>query len=199
MGLSFGWRANDVRESIWMDDTAIPRTADDKADIPAGALASWREDGDASHLLPYATVGQPTTILVRSLTPDEKPLVMAPMNGATTNFEGYMRALLMCFRIGVSFKDAPETIETEDGLDHATSAKERGIRMLPLEFVASLQEKYPGMIEFYGDLVFRSSFLTELEKKASSPPSTPTPSSVEASTKDTTAPSASAGAASGAP
>jgi len=199
MALSFGWRANDIRESIWRDDPAIPRLAGGKdPDVPAGVLASWAEDGDASHLMPFATQGSPTIITFRSLTPDEKPVILALIQSAKGD-EGFMRAMLACFRIGVDFKGAPAAIPDADGTEHALSGKERGIRMLPLNFVAHLQDTYPGMIEFYGGLVFTSSFLSEFEKKASSPPSTPTPSSAADSTTDTTAPSAEPGAASGAP
>jgi len=200
MALSFGWRANDIRESIWKDDQAIPRLAGGSApDVPAGVLASWHEDGDASHLMPFATLGAPTIITFRSLTPDEKPVILALMQGAVNKDEGVMRALLACFRIGVDFKGAPAAVPDTDGVEHALSGKERGIRMLPLGFVGHMQDSYPGMIEFYGALVFQSSFLAEIEKKASSPPSMPTPSSGADSTADTTAPSADPGAASGAP
>jgi hypothetical protein len=200
MALSFGWRANDIRESIWKDDPAIPRLVGGNApDVPAGVLASWQEDGDASHLLPFATHGSPTIITFRSLTPDEKPVILALMQSAVNKDEGFMRAMLACFRIGVDFKGAPAAIPDSDGVDHALSGKERGIRMLPLNFVGYLQDNYPGMIEFYGGLVFQSSFLGDAEKKASSQPSTPTPSSVVASTTGTTAPSVEPGAASGAP
>jgi hypothetical protein len=187
MALSFGWRANDLRESIWKDDPAL-------VGVPAGALDAWTEDGDASHLLPFATAGQPTIINFRALTPDEKPIVTAPMTDSDGNGErlaGFSRSLILAFRIGVSFEGADESMgpDPETGAKRRIVAKERGIRMLAPEIVADLDAVYPGLVQFYGNLIFQASFLTETEKKASSPPSTPTPSSEVASTAGTTEPS----------
>jgi len=193
MALSLGWKANDIRESIWMKDPAL------RQPIPEGVLTAWREDGDASHLEPYLAGGAPTIIEWRALNADEKPIVQAPMTDAENNLEGANRAWLRCFRMAVRFKDAEESATGADGQSHRMMVKEKGIWMLSLGFVDHLIDTYPGMMEFYGHLVFMASFLGDAEKKASSPPSTPTPSSVEASTADTTAPSPAAEAATGAP
>lgn len=212
MALSFGWRANDVRESIWMDDPAIPRKwvkrrdKDGKevdvevADIPAGALDAWREDGDASHLQPYATLGDPTIIRFRSLTPDEKHIVTAPMTVEdTAGVTGYMRMLLLCFRIGADFDAAAEQITDADGVKHKLIGKAWGTRMLAEPLVADIEERYPGLVYFYGRLIYDASYLTHIEKKASSPPSTATPSLAAVSTAVTTEPPPPPGDATGAP
>ena len=191
MALSLGWKANDIRESIWRGDPAL-------VGVPQGALDAWEVDGDATHLEPYATNGKPTIVRFRSLSPDEKHVVTAPMADAENQVEGYQRSLLRCFRIGVSFDGVEEQSRGPDGERRRVTVRERGIQMMANEVVADLEIAYPGIVMFYGKLIFDSSFLTEAEKKASSQPSTPMPSSAEESTKDTTAPSASAGAATGA-
>lgn len=203
MGLSIGWRYNDVRESIWKDDTAIPRrTGEDGkevADIPAGALEAWLEDGDASHLEPYATQGEPQRIRFRALTPDEKEIVKGVLIGADNNIEGAGRAWILCFRMAVSFEGAEDAGKDEYGARRRMTSKVRGIPMMANEVVADLERTYPGLVGFYGGLVFNASFLGDVEKKASSPPSTATPSPAVASTADTTAPSPPAEGATGAP
>ena len=180
MALSFGWKANDLRESIWIHDPALQN-------VPLGAKEAWQEDGDASHLEPYATGGKPTIIRFRALTPDERPIVMGPLSTADSNFEGGNRALIRCFRIAVSFEGMEESTQIATGARERLTVKDHGVRMLALEVVDDLITKYPGMVEFYGNLVFQASFLSDSEKKASSPPSMPTPSSAEASTADTMA------------
>lgn len=204
MALSFGWKANDQRESIWIDDPAIPRTDPDakgktKAAVPQTALDAWRQDGDASHIEQYATQGKPTIIRFRALNADEKPIVLGPASVADSQIEGLGRSLIRCFRIAVSFDGMEETTKLPTGETPRLTVKEHGVRMLALEVVDDLATRYPGMIEFYGNLVMEASFLTDAEKKASSPPSTPTPSSAEASTAATTAPSPAPEAATGAP
>jgi hypothetical protein len=192
MALSFGWRANDVRDSIWKGDPAL-------VNVPAGALDAWQEDGDASHLEPYATAGDPTIIRFRALTPDEKPIVMGVMAGADSNIEGANRAWIRCFRMGVSFDGMEESAKDEYGAKRRMTVKERGIPMLANEVVMDLESKYPGIVVFYGALIFNASFLSDAEKKASSPPSTETPSQAAVSTVAITAPPPAAEAATGAP
>lgn len=197
MALQIGWRANELRESIWIGDPAL-------GEVPDAALEAWRLDGDASHLEPYATNGEPTTILFRALTLSEQAYVRTPMYGNESQGEkmaGLERAIILCFRIGCSFKGAGDSAGTDPG----TGAKrklivnEKGIWMLSEAVINDVGKAFPGLIEFYGNLVFAASFLSEIEKKASSPPSTQTPSSAEASTAATTEPSPPAGAATGAP
>src|SRR6185436_18724093 len=94
MGLDFGWRVDDTRETIWKGDSAL-------RNVPAGVLADWERDGDASHLRPYASAGKPTVFTFRSLTLEENRFVL----GATIDGEldGWLRRVLFCFRIGVAF------------------------------------------------------------------------------------------------
>lgn len=179
MALSFGWRANDVRESHWIDDPAFQNVSE-------AARQSWLEDGDSSHLAPFAKAGKPELITFRNLTPDETRVVSAYFADQAGTLEGYARATLACFRIAVDFPGAEETIRGVDGGNHPRIVKERGIRMLANEFVSHMETAYKGMVAFYGGLILRASFATDAEKKASSPPSTPTPSKAEESTPATT-------------
>lgn len=194
MGLRFGWRVTEVRESIWCEDEALTRDADGKVAVPAAAMAAWRETGDATALEPYCTNGKPQIIRYRTLTLDEIEVVRAPFIDPTHVVEGYRRLLIMCFRIGVDFA-GKETQGTPDAVMHDIIVKQDGIRMLAEPFVAALERSHPGLIGFYGKLIWDGSRSTDAEKKASSPPSTPTPSSAEGSTAATTEPSPSAGAA----
>ncbi len=187
MGLSFGWRANDIRESIWSGDEAL-------GEVSAAAMSAWNDDGDASHLRPFCTKGQPQIIRYRNLNPDEARAVQAFFLDPTGRLDGIMRAKLMAFRIGVDFEGKEEQ-GTPEGAKHSVIVRERGIRMLASPFVAELDRAYPGLVDFYGNLVLSSTFLTEKEKKASSPPSTPTPSLAAESTAAITEPSPSAAAA----
>lgn len=191
MALSFGWRANDTRESIWREDTALQN-------VSAAALEDWKVDGDASHLRKFATNGKPTIITYRALNPDESRVAMALFFNSSNALESYSRATLICFRIGVDFKDAPATIKVNEGyetVEHDRVVKDKGLRMLSLEFVADLEAKYPGIVSFYGGLIYRATYPDETEKKASSPPSMPTPSSAAESTTAITEPSPSGEAA----
>ncbi len=187
MALSFGWRANEVRESIWRTDPALEG-------ISEAALAAWTDDGDASHLEPFIKHGQPTRIEFRTLNTDESRVVQSYYPTAANDVEAWARACLMCFRLGVNFQGL-EKIRTSEGEDHPLIVRERGLRMLAEPFVADVERKYPGMVGFYGAKIFLATIATETEKKASSPPSTQTPLSEAASMVATTEPSPSAGAA----
>ncbi len=192
MALSFGWRANDTRESIWRDDTALQN-------VSAAALEDWQTDGDASHRRKFATAGQPTIVTFRALTPDESRVAMAMFFGSNNALESYTRATLICFRIGVDFKGAPDKIRYNYRDEHGTPVegeadriiKEKSLRMLASEFVADLETRYPGIVGFYGGLIYRATYPDEVEKKASSPQSMQTPSSAAEPqpTAATTAPS----------
>lgn len=189
MALSFGWTAGDVREGIWSLDPALK-------DVPAQALDAWGDDGDAAHLRPYALNGEPTIIRFRNLTCDEECIAKSyfALQDATPS-EAYNRAALICFRIGVDFDGAPDEVQTPDGSKHKRIVRERGVRMLAEPFVANVKHAFPGLVEFYGGLIFRATYATELEKKASSPPVTPMPSSEAASMTATMEPSPAPGAA----
>lgn len=183
MPLEFGWRANEVRESIWKGDSAL-------GEIPTAAAQAWAEDGDASHLEPYVLHGKPARITYRNLNADESRVMQAYFVDAVNPIQGYTRALLMCFRIGVNFPGLEEINDPSgSGVKHGVIVNERGIRMLAEPFVQQLEITYPGIVGFYGRLIFDGSRTTEKEKKASSPPSTPTPSSEAASTAATSDPS----------
>lgn len=183
MGLSFGWRASEVRESIWIGDPSL-------VNVSAAARAAWREDGDASHLRPFATAGQPSIITIRTLTPDEVRLAAGYLGdeGAVGDRGPYARAMLSAFRMAIDFPDAPEAFNTPDGARHERVVKERGTRMLANEFVTQLELSYRGIVAFYGDKILKASFATDAEKKASSPPSMPTRSGEAGTTPGSTAP-----------
>jgi len=169
MGLDFGWRVNDKHETVWKGDAAL-------VDVPAGVLDDWQRDGGAVHLLPYAKNGQPEVFTFRALNIDEKRLLQGLYDEESS---GYARMILACFRIGVEFPGASEEYKRESTGQSGFRLWERvrGVRMLSEPFVAALEAKYPGMVEFYGSLIFNATFPSEPEKKASSPQSTKTPSS----------------------
>lgn len=185
MGLDFGWRFNDVREGIWKGDKALQN-------VSAGALGSWEEDGDAAHLRPYATLGEPTVFTFKALDLDRSYFV-AGIGEGTFNGADVIRQWIMCFRIGVDFPGGPEESPPDaKGVRHPRIVREKGVRMLSEEFVAGLELKNRGIVEFYGKLIWTATFASEQEKKALSPPSTGTPSSgagtMKGSTEATAAP-----------
>lgn len=190
MGLRFGWIKGQVIDSVWKEDTALIETKPDGTKVTrcsAAALAAWEEDMDASHLLPFA-VGTPTTIRVRNLNADELTMANACYYDCANAYEGAARAWLMAFRIAVDFEGVTDASE-ESGAKHGIVTKERGVRMLALPFVQALMEQYAGIVAFYGSRILNASQASDAEKKASSPPSTPTPSKAEESTVATTEPS----------
>ena len=197
MGLKFGWRARVSRESIWRGDEALhkpscrllaTRGADcDCGNVPAAALASWHGDPDASHLRAYATHGQPQIIRWRTLTAEEIVMCEAFYQDATNSFEAGMRAWLLAFRLAVNFPGKEDQRDEEDqSVKHSIVENEKGRDMLAEEFVKALMEEYPGIVAFYGSRIINASRPTAAEKKASSPPSTSTPSSAAESTPATT-------------
>ena len=189
MGLSLGWKANDIRDSFWKGDPAF-------RDIPAAALSEWQKDGDASHLARYALNGQPTRIQFRNLTLDETRAIQSYFVDDPSQFGAYRRACALAFRIAVSFPDSQDDrMRDQAGQWHPIVVRERGVKMLADEYVNGLDTTYPGIIDFYGGKILESTMATDAEKKASSPPSTPTPSSAEESTAATTDASPSVGAA----
>lgn len=165
MGLQFGFIANSRRESIWPEDDAL-------GEVPDAALEAFMLDGDATHLRPYVKASAtPTRIVFRTLTQDEAATVdvlrlqVAPL-----------RAWEMSFRMGVDFPDAPETFQLPEGGTAPKTEMWRGFVVLSDGFVRSLKSRYRNIASFYGRLVYNGSFPSEAEKKASSPPPTPTPS-----------------------
>lgn len=188
MGLDFGWRVNDKHETVWKGDGAL-------LDVPAGALADWEKDGEAVHLLPFAKNGQAEVFTFRALNLDEKRLMQGLYDEETS---GYARMVLACFRIGVEFPGASEEYKRESTGQTGFRLWDRvkGIRMLSEPFVAALEARYPGIVEFYGKLIFSATFPSEPEKKASSPQSTRTQSSAaETTTAGTADPDKAEGAA----
>lgn len=189
MALRFGWRASDKRETIWREDPAL-------RNVPEGVIEDWRKDGDASHLRPFATGGQPTVFTFRALSFMEAQYV----DGLNTDasIAGVMLQWAICFRLAVRFPDAPETYKVESTGQQGLRSIERvaGMQMLSEGVCNFLRFEYPGMTEFYGMLIRQASVPSEPEKKASSPPPILTPSSAEAPTRvDTAAPDALAAAA----
>ncbi len=187
MAFDFGWKANDIRISIWRGDKALK-------DVPVAALEAWREEPEASHLEPYVKPGEKATLVqLRNLTPDELRLAYGPYADALNNVEAWTRACLLAFRVAVSFVDMPaHIVNPATGDRHPTTVRERGVRMLANELVMYLEENNPGMVGFYGSLILDASSPTGAEKKASSPPSTQTPSAAAESIPAITEPSSSA-------
>lgn len=184
MALSFGWKLNEKRYGIWKGDPAL-------GTVPPEVLESWERDGQAAHLEPYAINGKAEVIEFRSLRIDETRGLLKP---TTTVGQAY----LDCFRLGVRFPRAQESWRAADGTTaRVVTRDESGFPKLSLGFVEALEASYPGIVDFYGELIFAASFPSEPEKKASSPPSTPKLSLVAETTgaAGTAAPSAPAGPA----
>lgn len=178
MGLSFGWKANDVRESFWIDDP-------DLVNVSAQARQAWLEDGDASHLRPFIKPGgKPAVITFRPLTLEESRSVQAlGIELQDSPYEALTRSYLLAFRIAVDMPEAPIKIaagqdkETGETIYRERVVRDKGYRLLAKEFVDHLERAHKGIVSFYGRMIWEATFATESEKKASSPPSTTTPSS----------------------
>lgn len=170
MPLKFGWVAQERRRSYWINDDALEG-------VSAQAREAWREDGDARHLEPFVRPGcKPTAIEFRTLSVDEAQYV----RGMAADAGGGMRALLTAtaaaFRLACDFPDAPLTCDDGSGVQRNRIETVDGRKMLADGFVAALQQSSPGLVMFYGGLIFSASVLTDSEKKASSPRSTATQS-----------------------
>jgi hypothetical protein len=181
MALSFGWKANDVRESIWKGDPAL-------GPVPEDVIQAWREDGDASHFRPYVRNGKPTTITFRALNSDEMRMVMGLADQTAPPIEAMTRTWLLCFRLAVDFEGAPDQLATPSGEKYPRIERVRGLRMLSEGFTAFMEQSNPGITAFYGSMVYAATYPAETEKKASSQPSTPTPSLAAVSIKADGAP-----------
>lgn len=176
MGLDFGWVADEVRESIWKEDNAIPRDDKGKPKIPASKLKDWEEDADASHLRPFCLDGKPQIITVRSMSSHEARLALGYGAKGAGDLAAIACTYLFCFRVAVDFEGAPDTITDDKGAVHSRIVKEDGVRMLGDGFVKAIERKHPGLVAFYGRMVLESAYPTLAEKKASSLRSIPQPS-----------------------
>ncbi len=174
MALDIGWRPGEVRESIWIDDPSL-------RNVSSAAREAWKEDGDASHLTPFIVDGDPTKIVFRTLSSSEAAYVRS------LYFEdGWELACIAAFRIGADFPDMPDNHVHASGKMLKKTVKVGSLRMLSDDVVRGVNVAAPpkgdqsgsalGMVLFYGNLIFNAALLTKSEKKASSQPSTPTPS-----------------------
>jgi hypothetical protein len=179
--LRLGWRASEKRDTIWIGDPALEN-------VPESAREDWQKDGDAVHLRPYATAGQPEGISFRSLTFTEAQYIKGMYDSATPG-PSFELVVSFCFRLAVRFKDAAEsyTVESTGAGGLRTIERVAGFAVLAEGFCNNLRFEYPGMVEFYGALIWTASMPTEPEKKASSPPLTTTPLSAVASSTGATA------------
>jgi hypothetical protein len=184
MGLrgGHGWKANEIHESIWIEDEAL-------ADVPPGARAAWKEDGEARHLEPYVRNGKPARIEWRTLNGDELRFVRGFAFDSPSFIVAIERMWRLAFRLAVTIEGMPATIRGKDDVDHPTSKRESTFVMMSSEYCDHIDRNNPGIVDFYGQMIADASQLTEKQKKASSPPSTPTPSSAEEGTAATTEPS----------
>jgi hypothetical protein len=179
--LDLGWRKQETRESIWLDDPAL-------VGVSEAAIQEWIEDGEARHLLPFEKNGKAQIIEFRTLTADEVEAVKGVYREAGDQEEKNARACILAFRIGVTLPGLKATWNIGDGIDRPVTVKERGIRMLAEPFVTHLSLRYDGIVKFYGRKIINGSLLQDAEKKASSPPSTPMPSSAPQTSAGTTEP-----------
>lgn len=177
MGLTLGWRPKVSYDGAWPEDPAFK-------DVPPEVLAEWAKDGQALHLMPYAKNGEPTVFQWRALDGDARRFARSFLDGEGT----VSRMFAVCFRLGAEFKAGDgedfrvELPSGEVATGMQRTVKEGHLRMLAKEFVDALDINYPGLVDFYGALIWQASVPSVQEKKASSPPSTP-----QKSTSDTVA------------
>lgn len=191
MALTFGWKAAEVRESFWIDDP-------DLVNVSAAARQAWEEDGDASHLRDFIRPGgKPTRITFRVLnTAETRALAGLSVVHRDAPIDQTLQGWLRAFRLACDFPDWPTKVEgppdpaTGEHQTYDRIVTERGFRMLSERFVASVEAAQPGLVNFYGRLIVSASFATDDEKKASSQPSTPTPSTTPTESPATAAPGA---------
>ena len=179
MALDFGYRVNDERDGIWIGDPALMA-------VPESAVTDWEKDGIAAHLLPYAKNGQPSILKFRALNFREDRYVRRHFG------MGVGGALIAaeCFALAVRFPDMQEVATARNGTKVSTMERRGDFTVLSDAFLQHLDEKLPGLINFFGNLIFEATYPSLAEKKASSPPSTETPSLAAVSTKaDTAVPS----------
>ena len=176
MAISLGFRKERVRECAWIGDPAL-------LDVPEAVRASWGEDGAAAHLRPYAKNGELTIITIRDLDADEERyMTRFAMNGFLVRNIAYE-----CFALAARIKGMPEKQKMPDGTEEEAIERDaNGFLRLSKAFMNGLDRGNKGMVDFFGMLVFHASFPTEAVKKASSPPSTGTPSSEADATSPST-------------
>jgi hypothetical protein len=189
--IDFGYIAGERRTSIWYLDAAL-------ANITPAAFAEWLENPEAGILEPFATNGPPTLITWRSLTGDERRFVEGLAHNAVSGRSASERIYRACFRLAVSIEGLRDTWPDPkgSGKEFPSLVRENGFVMLSNGVVDYFAARYPtdrkrpddrpGMVDFYGMHVYAASTLSEIEKKASSLPSTLMPSSAaEAKTPST--------------
>lgn len=176
MALNIGFRPKRVQDCAWIGDPAL-------AEVPEAAKADWRKDGAAAHLLPYAKNGELTIIKIRDLHASESRYMQRYIGAQVL-----VRNLFYeCFALGARFKGQAEQQQMPDGSKAVSMVRDaNGFLRLSDEVMDGLEVTYPGLIDFFGELIFTASFPTEAEKKASSLPSTGTLSLVAADTDPST-------------
>lgn len=144
------------------------------ARIPAGAFDAWAHGGFAAeHLTPYAAPGMtPDRIVYRPLSSDEASYVNG-LHQESDGVPGFLRACLAAFRIAVTFPDAPsELLGDKAKQPIGVVGPYRGLAEPFVRALLNDRSALP-LVRTLGAYVYNASRPTEPEKKASSPPSTP--------------------------
>jgi len=176
MALTLRYTKGRTRDCAWIGDPAL-------LDVPETAKADWRKDGAAAHLRPFAKNGDLTVITIRDLTPSEVRYVKRHVyTGASVESMYYD-----CFVLAARFKGAPEAQAMPDGTTEGMLERNGdGFVTLSDAFITGLDHEHPGLVTFFGELIFGNTWPKAVEKKASSPPSTETPSSAAGDTSPST-------------
>jgi hypothetical protein len=176
MALSLPFRKERTTDCAWRGDPAL-------LGVPDAVIASWRQDGGAAHLRPYAKNGDLTIITIRDLNADEERYMSRfAMNGFLLRNIAYE-----CFALAARFKGQAESQRMPDGTEvEAIERDANGFLRLSTTFMNGIDRANPGLVDFFGMLIFNASFPSEAVKKASSPPSTVTPLSEAAATSPST-------------
>ena len=176
--LDFGWKVNEERDGAWIDDPALIGVTD-------AAKADWRKDGAAAHLLPFVKNGTLTIIKFRALNADEVRFVRRhAADGMAPPMEN---VILDCFAMGARLPSMAEAGKTGAGETLETMTRDAsGFHRISIPTLNAIDQRYPGLISFFGTRIFEASFASEPEKKASSPGSTGPQSAAEAGTGPST-------------
>ncbi len=176
--LTIRYRKERERDCAWINDPAL-------LDVSESAKADWAKDGSLVHLQPFAKNGTLTVISVRDLEADEARYVRRFAMGGQVLLANLAYE---CFALGARFKGQPDEQAMPDGTTVETIERDaNGFLRLSRAVMNGIDRDYPGLVNFIGNLILNASFASAIEKKASSPPSTETPSSAAEGTNHYTA------------
>lgn len=174
--LDIGWIKRATFEAVWIGDPAY-----DAGAITDAAREEWqRTGGGAEALRPFLREGaKPQVIRYRTLTGAEALHCDSAkaIYGSVHWLTGVEIAAMEAFRI------AGELVGVEPPEGVPKYEQTGGFRLMHRDFMDSLISRIEtrSMVMFFGGLMVRGALMGDLEKKASSPPSTVAPSATSTS------------------